>query len=78
MGKILQTHSKKIAFESSQSIHFYAYRFLVNVIPIIRNEHSWPEYIIAALVTGALGGHLFSDPVALGFEDKKGYRTAHL
>lgn len=46
-------------------------RFLVNIIPIIRNEHSWPEYIIAALVTGTLGGHLFCDRIALGFEEKK-------
>lgn len=55
------------------TIYFYCrkFRFLVNIIPIIRNEHSWPEYIIAALVTGTLGGHLFCDPIALGFEEKK-------
>lgn len=46
-------------------------RFLVNVIPIIRDEHSWPEYIISSMVAGTLGGYLFCDPIALGFEEKK-------
>lgn len=27
--------------------------------------------MIAAVVTGTLGGHLFNDPIALGFEEKK-------
>lgn len=53
------------------SIYFHAHRFLVNIIPIIRNDHSWPEFVIAAVAAGALGGHLFSDPIALGFEEKK-------
>lgn len=43
----------------------------MNLVPILRNEHSWPEHIIAGLVTGILGGHLFSDRFELGFEDVK-------
>lgn len=43
-------------------------RLLVNVIPILWNEHSWIEYTISGLVSGTLAGHMFSDRKALGFE----------
>lgn len=43
----------------------------MNLIPIVRNKQSWQEYIISAVVTGLLGGHLFSDRKELGFEDIK-------
>lgn len=46
-------------------------RLLVNLIPVVWNEQSWREYIISAVVTGLLGGHLFSDRKELGFEDIK-------
>ncbi|XP_031637861.1 uncharacterized protein LOC116350256 [Contarinia nasturtii] len=56
---------------------------LVNLIPIIRNENSWPEFIVSGLVTGTLAGQLFSNPDELGFQSKKyngrfSYRTSCL
>lgn len=63
-----KAHQKFILIDSISILNF---RTLSNFIPVIRNEHSWPEFIIAGLVSGILGGYLFSDPAALGFEVKK-------
>lgn len=60
-----------IAMETAASFgrkHWNRNRILVNLIPIIRNEHSWIEYVISGLVSGTLAGHMFSDRDALGFE----------
>lgn len=43
-------------------------RFLVNLIPVLRNEHSIIEYVVSGVVSGTLAGHLFADRDALGFE----------
>lgn len=61
-------------------IYIRNYRTLVNFIPVLRNEHSWQEFVTAGLVSGTLAGYLLCDPVALGFEKKKytgkfSYRT---
>lgn len=47
------------------------HRFLLNIIPPLRDGQGLVEYITAGTVTGAYGGHLFSNQKELGFDEVK-------